>query len=148
MDDLAAKTANLSGADLQALVYNAHLDVVHSSISHSTPIANGKKEKNEDRKYRQIAPPEGEISRADRSEMDSRVSLQTRQANRADRKMDTILSNQSKQSGSGTEKIEAEHTKVSRLDFVTARGANNLANDRTTSPRKESDNHQTIRLTS
>jgi peroxin-1 len=74
MVDLASKTENLSGADLQALVYNAHLDVVHSSISHSTSIVNGKKEKSESRKYRQIAPPEGEISRADRSEMDSRVS--------------------------------------------------------------------------
>jgi peroxin-1 len=75
MVDLASKTENLSGADLQALVYNAHLDVVHSSISHSAPVVDGKKEKSESRKYRQIAPPEGEISRADRSEMDSRVSL-------------------------------------------------------------------------
>jgi len=75
MVDLASETENLSGADLQALVYNAHLDVVHSSISHSTPAVNGNKEKTESRKYRQISPPEGEISRADRSEMDSRVSL-------------------------------------------------------------------------
>jgi peroxin-1 len=78
MADLASKTVNLSGADLQALVYNAHLDVVHSSISHSTPVVGGKKEKGESRKYRQIAPPEGEISRADRSEMDNRVSLVSR----------------------------------------------------------------------
>jgi peroxin-1 len=75
MAELASKTVNLSGADLQALIYNAHLDVVHSSISQSTPTINGKKEKSESRKYRQIAPPEGEISRADRSEMDNRVSL-------------------------------------------------------------------------
>jgi peroxin-1 len=75
MASLAASTSGLSGADLQALVYNAHLDVVHSSISHSTPTVNGKKEKGESRKYRQIAPPEGEISRADRSEMDTRVSF-------------------------------------------------------------------------
>jgi len=78
MADLASKTENLSGADLQALVYNAHLDVVHSSISHSTPTINGTKEKGESRKYRQIVPPEGEISRADRSEMDSRVSFVSR----------------------------------------------------------------------
>ena len=78
MASLAANTSGLSGADLQALVYNAHLDVVHSSISHSTPLVNGNKEKIEGKKYRQIAPPEGEISRADRSEMDSRVSSQTR----------------------------------------------------------------------
>jgi peroxin-1 len=80
MVDLASKTVNLSGADLQALVYNAHLDVVHSSISHSAPVVNGNKEKSESSKYRQIAPPEGEISRADRSEMDSRVSLVPRVA--------------------------------------------------------------------
>ena len=134
MDDLAAKTANLSGADLQALVYNAHLDVVHSSISHSTPVVNGKKEKNEDRKYRQIAPPEGEISRADRSEMDNRVSFNSHQVEQADRKMDTILSNQSKQSGSGTEKIKAEYTPVNRFNSVTGREADDSANDRTTSP--------------
>jgi len=78
MASLAVKTSGLSGADLQALVYNAHLDVVHSSISQSTPIINGKKEKSENRRYRQIAPPEGEISRADRSEMDSRVSFVSR----------------------------------------------------------------------
>jgi peroxin-1 len=75
MADLASKTVNLSGADLQALVYNAHLDVVHSSISHSAPIVNGNREKVESRKYRQIAPPEGEMSRADRSEMNTRVSF-------------------------------------------------------------------------
>jgi peroxin-1 len=119
MADLASKTVNLSGADLQALVYNAHLDVVHSSISHSTPVINGNKGKGEGRKYRQIAPPEGEISRADRSEMDSRVSFFTHQFNRADHQMDTILNNQSKQSGSSTEKTKTEYTQVSSLNTFT-----------------------------
>jgi peroxin-1 len=31
-DDLARSTEGFSGADLQALVYNAHLEVVHESI--------------------------------------------------------------------------------------------------------------------
>jgi peroxin-1 len=84
MASLAANTSGLSGADLQALVYNAHLDVVHSSISHSSPTVNGKKEKSESRKYRQIVPPEGEISRADRSEMDTRVSFHAHEIHRAD----------------------------------------------------------------
>lgn len=75
---LATKTSGLSGADLQALVYNAHLDVVHSSISTtSSSLVNGNTKKDQGRKYIQIAPPEGEISRADRSEMDARVSLPT-----------------------------------------------------------------------
>ena len=81
MEDLASKTDGLSGADLQALVYNAHLDVVHSSISTNTQV-NGdigkdkikEKEKEKGRKYRQLVPPEGEVSSAERSAMDTRVS--------------------------------------------------------------------------
>lgn len=43
-DELAADTDGLSGADLQALVYNAHLDVVHSVLNkpEEEPVANGK----------------------------------------------------------------------------------------------------------
>ncbi|KAJ7276088.1 P-loop containing nucleoside triphosphate hydrolase protein [Mycena haematopus] len=37
IDEIAAATAGYSGADLQALLYNAHLEVVHSSIA-STPL--------------------------------------------------------------------------------------------------------------
>ncbi|KAF7375905.1 putative peroxisomal biogenesis AAA ATPase pex1 [Mycena sanguinolenta] len=33
IDEIAAATAGYSGADLQALLYNAHLEVVHSSIA-------------------------------------------------------------------------------------------------------------------
>jgi peroxin-1 len=33
-DQLAAQTEGFSGADLQALLYNAHLEVIHSSIAH------------------------------------------------------------------------------------------------------------------
>jgi peroxin-1 len=75
---MAEKTGGLSGADLQALVYNAHLDVVHSSIASTSMNGaerKGKMEgKDKTRKYRQIAPPEGEISNAERSAMDTRVS--------------------------------------------------------------------------
>lgn len=31
-DEIASKTVGFSGADLQALLYNAHLDVIHASI--------------------------------------------------------------------------------------------------------------------
>jgi peroxin-1 len=33
LDALAEKTEGYSGADLQALLYNAHLDVVHDAIA-------------------------------------------------------------------------------------------------------------------
>lgn len=33
MEEYAALTEGFSGADLQALVYNAHLDAVHASIT-------------------------------------------------------------------------------------------------------------------
>jgi peroxin-1 len=33
LHELAAETADFSGADLQALLYNAHLDVVHEAIA-------------------------------------------------------------------------------------------------------------------
>lgn len=37
IDEIAAATEGYSGADLQALMYNAHLEVVHSSIV-ATPL--------------------------------------------------------------------------------------------------------------
>lgn len=36
-DEIASRTEGFSGADLQALMYNAHLDVIHSSIAEATP---------------------------------------------------------------------------------------------------------------
>lgn len=39
--DWAEKTEGFSGADLQALVYNAHLEVVHEGISSATAAADG-----------------------------------------------------------------------------------------------------------
>ena len=38
LDDLADRTEGYSGADLQALLYNAHLEVVHESIA-SLPLS-------------------------------------------------------------------------------------------------------------
>ncbi|KAH9485161.1 Peroxisome biosynthesis protein PAS1 [Psilocybe cubensis] len=37
LDEIAARTEGFSGADLQALLYNAHLDVIHASIA-SVPV--------------------------------------------------------------------------------------------------------------
>jgi peroxin-1 len=36
--DIAHKTEGFSGADLQALLYNAHLDVIHSVIAESPDV--------------------------------------------------------------------------------------------------------------
>ncbi|GAA5917426.1 hypothetical protein JCM8208_004074 [Rhodotorula glutinis] len=41
LDAYAAKTAGYSGADLQALVYNAHLDAVHAGLNAATAEAHG-----------------------------------------------------------------------------------------------------------
>ncbi|KAF7298025.1 putative peroxisomal biogenesis AAA ATPase pex1 [Mycena chlorophos] len=37
LEEIAQATEGFSGADLQALIYNAHLEVVHSSLSNATP---------------------------------------------------------------------------------------------------------------
>jgi len=40
-DEIATRTEGFSGADLQALLYNAHLDVIHSSMSETQSISFG-----------------------------------------------------------------------------------------------------------
>ncbi|KJA20005.1 hypothetical protein HYPSUDRAFT_204070 [Hypholoma sublateritium FD-334 SS-4] len=40
-DEIASRTAGFSGADLQALMYNAHLDVIHASIAEAVPSDGG-----------------------------------------------------------------------------------------------------------
>lgn len=85
-EEIASKTEGFTGADLQALVYNAHLDVVHASIAEQSqkkgqPNGDGgsKTHKEDLVKYRQIAPKSTEtVSRADRSAMESRVSSYAR----------------------------------------------------------------------
>jgi len=78
---LAREAEGFSGADLQAMVYNAHLDVVHSSIALTTQTKsqsqdNGRPKQEEQAvKYRQIAPVlSEEVSAAARGEMDKKVS--------------------------------------------------------------------------
>ncbi|KAJ6593606.1 P-loop containing nucleoside triphosphate hydrolase protein [Mycena capillaripes] len=47
IDEIAAATEGYSGADLQALLYNAHLEVVHSSIA-GTPLDDRSSSREED----------------------------------------------------------------------------------------------------
>jgi len=82
---LAREAEGFSGADLQAMVYNAHLDVVHASIALTTHTKsqsqdNGRpKQADQGRKYTQIAPIlSEEISAAARGEMDEKVSFPLR----------------------------------------------------------------------
>lgn len=41
-DDMALATEGFSGADLQALIYNAHLEVVHATLADKRSNADGK----------------------------------------------------------------------------------------------------------
>lgn len=43
LDELARQTVGFSGADLQALVYNAHLEVIHDTIALATSAATSNK---------------------------------------------------------------------------------------------------------
>ncbi|KAF8971068.1 P-loop containing nucleoside triphosphate hydrolase protein [Flammula alnicola] len=40
-DEIASRTEGFSGADLQALLYNAHLDVIHASILEAPSVTSG-----------------------------------------------------------------------------------------------------------
>ncbi|WWC62371.1 uncharacterized protein I303_104967 [Kwoniella dejecticola CBS 10117] len=80
---VADKTEGMSGADLQAVVYNAHLEVVHSSLDQQSAHASIKEKENgvqvnghaEERNYRQIQPVEEETSAAVRAEMVNRMEV-------------------------------------------------------------------------
>ncbi|WVR06200.1 hypothetical protein IAU60_003230 [Kwoniella sp. DSM 27419] len=81
---LAERTEGLSGADLQAVVYNAHLEVVHASLDRSTgEVGNGHTTETSrgavmpvrasEVGYRQLAPSEGQTSAAERSDLTARL---------------------------------------------------------------------------
>ncbi|WVF69277.1 hypothetical protein IAT40_004053 [Kwoniella sp. CBS 6097] len=85
--DLAEQTAGMSGADLQAVVYNAHLEVVHASMDSEEladeGLANGYNGADGGRTvqvhdkvvngYKQITPKEVDGSAATRGAMTSRI---------------------------------------------------------------------------
>ena len=80
---LAGKTDGFSGADLQALVYNAHLEVVHDAISALPPDAsakahNGAGESATDVQYTVLGGQAGDgrvMSRAEESAFQRRVRI-------------------------------------------------------------------------
>lgn len=76
-DELATKTEGFSGADLQALLYNAHLDVVHSSIAHLQSMASVSSQVG-DKAIEYItfgnAPSQPALSKAEEAALQRRVS--------------------------------------------------------------------------
>lgn len=53
-DEIAARTEGFSGADLQALLYNCHLDVIHRSIQ-DTPAQETRSKDNEEIPVKYVA---------------------------------------------------------------------------------------------
>ncbi|WWC95916.1 hypothetical protein V866_002783 [Kwoniella sp. B9012] len=85
-DELGERTEGMSGADLQAVVYNAHLEVVHSTLDRMnmngdvTMKGKGKVKENgirgdgDKKNYRQLTPKEEDGNAAVRSEMIDRMA--------------------------------------------------------------------------
>lgn len=47
-EEISLRTEGFSGADLQALLYNAHLDVIHASIAETAPSESADSNKNDE----------------------------------------------------------------------------------------------------
>jgi peroxin-1 len=73
---IAGATEGFSGADLQALVYNAHLEVVHVSIAANPELTRTAYVEVPPVKYTMLGGPEGEsvVSRAEESAIQRRVN--------------------------------------------------------------------------
>lgn len=74
-EEVAASTEGFSGADLQALVYNAHLEVVHSSIAANPELEKASISDETLVEYTTLGGPEGKavVSRAEESGIQRRV---------------------------------------------------------------------------
>lgn len=77
-DEIADATEGFSGADLQALVYNAHLEVVHSSIASDPVLESNSTPEEELVRYTAFGgPPAKSIaSRAEESAIQRRVGFE------------------------------------------------------------------------
>jgi len=76
-DQLVARTEGFSGADLQALLYNAHLDVIHSSVA-QMPLTTSISNQVDDKPINYItfgnAPNQPALSKAEEAALQRRVS--------------------------------------------------------------------------
>lgn len=68
MDEVAQATEGFSGADLQALIYNAHLEVVNASIA-SSVVVKGTLPKEKERTIRYTAIGQARIIRSRAEEL-------------------------------------------------------------------------------
>lgn len=75
--EIASKTEGFSGADLQALLYNAHLDVIHSSISEIPTISSSSQNDNTPIQYAIIGGSPGQevLSKAEETALQKRVCI-------------------------------------------------------------------------
>ena len=78
-DEIASKTDGFSGADLQALLYNAHLEVIHSVIAETSlvEVTDDKDSKKEQKPVKYFTFGGGSdkvvLSKAEESAMQTRV---------------------------------------------------------------------------
>jgi len=76
-DEIASRTEGFSGADLQALLYNAHLAVIHSSILETPTISSSSQNDNTPIEYAIIGGPSGQtvLSKAEETALQRRVCI-------------------------------------------------------------------------
>ncbi|KDE09691.1 hypothetical protein MVLG_00095 [Microbotryum lychnidis-dioicae p1A1 Lamole] len=154
LNKYAVKTEGFSGADLQALVYNAHLDAIHETLSSTTNAlqssaeSKGKTE-NEDITYTTLGGPAASdkvLSRAEQATVNKRLELilSTIKAQQASKtKIETKLNDAAKEKpkthvtarhldtsmASTRPSVPAEElTRLRRIynEFVDGRSANGL----------------------
>lgn len=70
---LAQRTEGFSGADLQSLVYNAHLDAVHEVLEHTPELSNDAEDDTPDVKYVSTSAWDNGLSAAGQREAANRV---------------------------------------------------------------------------
>lgn len=70
---LAALTEGFSGADLQALMYNAHLDSVHSALERTKTTGSSANSDDLPTRYVMLGSNGNTLARAEQSALDARV---------------------------------------------------------------------------
>jgi peroxin-1 len=76
--EVASKTEGFSGADLQALLYNAHLDVIHSAVAEA-PTTTSTANKPDEVPLEYVVFNAGEnqpaMSKAEQTDLERKVSV-------------------------------------------------------------------------
>lgn len=72
---LASRTDGFSGADLQSLIYNAHLDAVHEVLEKKRDVRTDAGEETNAVQFMSTSQNDGSLTAAAKSEFSNRVSL-------------------------------------------------------------------------